>query len=592
MIQGKKLLPFGEIPESFKGLKDKGIYYTDKTDFISYLIHQKRNICVFTRPRRFGKTLMLRTLQTFFEYALDKDGNPIDNRHYFEGLKVMDGGDKVLGEMGKYPVISLSFKDVSGDTYEELVGQLRDAVWRACVAHKAWFKSSNVLSDGEKQILQTYQDGTASDEHLKQFLGKYCQWLNDVTDSQSVILLDEYDVPLQKAAIYDLHHPGSELFDKTVGLIGKFISAGFKSNENLAYGIIAGCMRVAKESVFTGMNNPGVITVLDDIPNEYWGFTESEVKQMIEYYHIENWYDRIEQWYDGYFYSGRKVFNPWSLLNAIRGIVNGYGENAIKAYWGQTSGNAIIDEMIDRNPQHREALANLMNGATMTVPVFDNLSYRDLEKNPDAIWSFLLYTGYLKAVEIKKNEDELRMAEVAVPNTEVYTIMKSSMRDWWENIQISGYNTKPLVIALASGDEETIERELRLVLKSSMSVFDYNEAFYHGMVVGLLRTIAVVNSNREYGEGRPDIVTVIGDKGIILELKCVTPHALEVAGIKDNDRVRINNMMSSKLDEAVKQIHNNDYVAAVLDDEPEALSVMAYAVCFCKKRCMVHKVDV
>ena len=169
--------------------------------------------------------------------------------------------------------------------------------------------------------------------------------------------------------------------------------------------------------------------------------------------------------------------------------------------------------------------------------------------------------------------------------------MRSAMQHRWKDIQIRGYNTKPLVNALATGDEETIEREFRTVLKSSTSVFDYNEAFYHGMTVGLLQTVAEVHSNDEYGEGRPDVVTVIGDKGIILELKWVTPKTLENAGIKDNDRARIKEMMASKLDEAIKQIHNNEYIEAVLDDEPRARSVVAYAVCFCKKRCMVRKVE-
>ena len=248
--------------------------------------------------------------------------------------------------------------------------------------------------------------------------------------------------------------------------------------------------------------------------------------------------------------------------------------------------------MIERNPEHREKLANLMNGETMIVPVFDNLSYCDLSLNVDAIWSFLLYTGYLKAIKVGKNEENILEAEVAIPNTEIKTIMTTAMQHWWKDIQISGYNTKILANALVTEDEETIEREFRIVLKSSTSVFDYNEVFYHGMVVGLLRTVAQVHSNDEYGEGHPDVVTVIGDKGIILELKCVTPKALDKAGIKDNDRVQIKQLMATKLNEAIKQITDNDYVEAVLDDEPAARSVVAYAICFCRKWCMVRKVDV
>ncbi|MBQ8036656.1 MAG: AAA family ATPase [Proteobacteria bacterium] len=587
----KKLIPFGEISESFTGLKDDGIYYVDKTGFISLLIEQKRKITVATRPRRFGKTLMLKTLEAFFEYRVDDAGKPIDNRRYFEGLKVMEAGEDVLREMGQYPVIFISLKDVSGDTYQKVLEQLNEAVRQACRPHKSMFRAFEGLSDVEKNTLLSYQDGVPTEANVRQFFGKYTEWLNNLTHRKSVILLDEYDVPLQKAAIYDLHHPGSRLYEETVGLIGSFISSGFKTNSNLAYGVISGCMRVAKESIFTGMNNPGVIDVTtDELPDEFWGFTENDVKQMLAYYELEDKYQAIEQWYDGYLFGGRKVFNSWSLLNAIRGLVN-HSDMAIQPYWVMTSGNDIIDDIIERNPQHRELLAKMMKGETISVMIYKNISYRDLKQNPDAIWSFLLYTGYLKAVKVFRNEDDLLEAEVTVPNAEIRSVMRASLRHWWKDIQIPSFDTKPLSDALVSGDVETVEREFRLALKGSVSVFDYNEAFYHGMTVGLLRTVSQVHSNDEYGEGRPDVVTVIGETGIILEIKCVTPKALVAAGIKDNDRSRIKNLMASKLDEAVKQIHDHEYVEAVLDDEPLARTVKSYAVCFCRKWCMVRLVD-
>ena len=338
----KKLKPFGEIAESFKGLKKEGVYYVDKTGFISYLVSQKRNICVVTRPRRFGKTLMLRMLQTFFEYALDKDGKPVDNRHYFEGLKVMDDGEEVLKEMGQYPVIFLSLKDVKGDSYALICDQMRSAIYQACQDHLDFHQNQSLLP-GEQAEFQHYLEKTPTESEIMGFLDSMSAWLNRTTHRKVVILIDEYDVPLQQAAIYDNHHPGSNLYESTVRLVGNFISAGFKSNDNLAYGIITGCMRVAKESIFTGMNNPGVITVLDGIPDEFWGFTDPEVKAMLAYYGLADRYQDIEAWYDGYTYSGRKVFNPWSLLNAIRGLVNGYGNDAIQPYWVMTSSNDIIE---------------------------------------------------------------------------------------------------------------------------------------------------------------------------------------------------------------------------------------------------------
>lgn len=593
MSTPEKLIPFRAQSESFTVFKDEGCYYVDKTGFIRHLIENGDKICVCTRPRRFGKTLMLKTLKAFFEFAYDREGNIVDNRRYFEGLKVMQSSDRVLAHMGQYPVIFLSLKDVKGDSYALICDQMRSAIYQACREHLDLHQNQSLLP-GEQAEFQHYLEKTPTESEIMGFLDSMSAWLNRTTHRKVVILIDEYDVPLQQAAIYDNHHPGSNLYESTVRLVGNFISAGFKSNDNLAYGIITGCMRVAKESIFTGMNNPGVITVLDGIPDEFWGFTEPEVKAMLAYYGLEDRYQDIEAWYDGYTYSGRKVFNPWSLLNAIRGLVNGYGNDAIQPYWVMTSSNDIIDDMIDSHPMYREALAKLMNGDTKRVPVYKDLSYRDLKTRPDSIWSFLLFTGYLKAVRIMRNSDNLLEAEVAIPNAEIKSVMTSAMRHWWNDIQLRGYPAQTLIKAMTSGDIETLERELRIVLNDSTSVFDYNEAFYHGMLVGLLGNVTRVRSNDEYGEGRPDIVALTEDKGILIEVKCVTPKALEQA-MKSHPEADefdiIDACVATKLDEAAKQITDRKYVRAVLRDEPTAREVIAYAICFCKKWCAARRVQ-
>ena len=588
-----RLIPFGEISESFTGLMDDGIYYVDKTGFISFLIEQKRKICVATRPRRFGKTLMLNTLEAFFEYRLDDAGNPVDNRRYFEGLKVMDAGENVLREMGQYPVISLSLKDVSGGGIEEVVDQLRGAVRRATYAHERVLKKNGVLSLFEADILQSYLDGSASDANLMQYFEQITGWLYRATKRKSVILLDEYDVPLQKAAIYDSHHPGSGLYNKTVNLIGKFISSGFKTNSNLAYGVISGCMRVAKESIFTGMNNPGVIDVMTKLPDEFWGFTENDVKQMLAYYELDDKYTDIEQWYDGYIFGGRKAFNPWSLLNAIRGLVNKEGDEAIQAYWVMTSGNDIIDDMIERNPQHRDCLAQLMNGEMQNVPVYKNISYRDLHCNPELIWSFLLYTGYLKAIRLYKNENDEAMAEVAIPNREIRSVMYSAMRHWWQDIHVAGYNAQRLTQALWDGDLDAVAEEIELVLEDGVGVFDFNETFYHGMMAGLLRTTSKIRSNDEFGEGRPDIVVRKPGQALILELKCVSGKEFD-RSLRQNPEMEpeqvLEKCMNARFIEAECQIRDKKYIQGVRLAYGPKCKVAAYALCFCRKRCMVRLV--
>ena len=585
-----KLAPFQNQSESFTAFRDKGVYYIDKTDIIPYLIDSGHEICVFTRPRRFGKTLMLRTLQTFFEYAHDSDGNLIDNRHYFEGLKVMEAGEDVLKHMGQYPVISISLKDVSGDAYERILGQLRGAVGRASETHESLIKNSGILSPGQLEVFQSYLDRNASEDALAQFLEIMTGWLNKATQRKVVILLDEYDVPLQQAAIYDNHHPKSDLYEKTVRLIGRFVSAGFKSNNNLAFGIVAGCMRVAKESIFTGMNNPGVITVVDRIPNEFWGFTPKEVEDMLAYYGLSDKMEKLKNWYDGYYYSNREVYNPWSLLNAIRGLVEGYGDDAIQAYWSMTSSNDIIDDMIDNHPEYREELARLMEGGTKWVKVYKDLSYRDLNSRPDAIWSFLLFTGYLKSLSVRKDEDDLLEAEVTVPNREILTVMKSAMRNWWENICLPSFSVQSLMTAFWNKDTDAIESEFINILMSGISVFDYKEDFYHGMVMGLLSSVCLPRSNAEHGEGRPDIVAIIDKKALLLELKCVTPKMLKEANAEE-DRKKIESMMTSALDEAEYQIDLQKYTDGVAIHYPAAKAIYCYAVCFCRKRCMVRKID-
>ena len=596
MNQNRRLIPFKSVSESFEAFKDNGMYYVDKTGFIPYLIHSGDAICVVTRPRRFGKTLMLRMLQTFFEYVLDEEGKPVDNRHYFEGLKVMEAGEDVLRHLGQYPVISLTLKDVSGDSYEEIIGQLREAVCQATKIHRPMFRQYDQFGETERTILQSYQEGSASEEHLRNFLSKYTQWLNDVTKHKVVILLDEYDVPLQQAAIYDSHHPGSDLFEKTVKLIGKFISSGFKSNTHLAYGIISGCMRVAKESIFSGMNNPGVIDVTTKIPDEFLGFTEAEVKQMLAYYHIDDQYSEIERWYDGYNFGGRKVFNPWSLLNAIRALVNGDCETAIQPYWVLTSGNDIIEYMIERNPNHREGLAKLMNGETQNIIIYKNISYRDLERNAESIWSLMIYTGYLKIIRIWKNADDVLEATVAIPNKEIRSVMVTAMRHWWEDQYLESCPVDTLGEVFWNEDIDGIEEKLNDILMDSVSVFDYHENFYHGMLLGLLMRTPFhrVESNREYGEGRPDIVAYGNLRALVFELKCVTQKQID-ACMKSNPQADEEDIIESKmiaeLECAEQQIDRRRYVKGVKLAFPNAKEIKIYVLCFCRKRCMARLVE-
>jgi hypothetical protein len=398
-----------------------------------------------------------------------------------------------------------------------------------------------------------------------------------------VILLDEYDVPLQYAALHDQKVGNTTFYNQVVTLIGSFMSSGFKTNPNLAFGIISGCMRVAKESVFTGMNNPGFISVLNDIPDEYWGFTESDVKTMLHYYDLDDRYENIKDWYEGYYYSQREVFNPLSVLSAVRALVN-KELFPIKSYWVRTSSNDIIEELLIHHPEQREILGQIVLGDNVWVPLYDDITYRDLKIRPDSIWTMLLHTGYLKTMKLEKEDNKPLMALVKIPNKEINDVMNVTVKYWWEDIQVRQYNTQLLIKALIEGDCESVEDELSNVLLSGISMFDYKEDFYHGMLVGLLSNGAQrVKSNDEYGEGRPDIVAVFGRNGVIIEVKCVTPKALADAKIEDDDLDAIEQMMAKKLDEAEKQVNIKKYVNGVRVEYPTVKNCMIYAICFCRK---------
>ena len=594
MSQNKKLHPFAEIPESFEGLMEDGMYYVDKTGFISYLVTQKRRICVITRPRRFGKTLMHMMLKTFFEYRLDADGNPVDNSRYFDGLAVSKAGPEVMAHQGQYPVIYITLKDVKGDTFEDYEAGLANAIKWACRDQRGLLNSPKLSAD-DRALFAKYLNLSATTANVWDALQSLCAWLYDATGRKSVILLDEYDVPLQDAAIEGMRAGNFKLYDQVVKLIGKFMSAGFKTNPNLAYGVISGCTRVAKESIFTGMNNPGVITVMSHIPEEFWGFSEDEVREMLRYYEIDDQYDQIRHWYDGYEYSGRHVYNPWSLLNAVRGLVNGYGEDAIQSYWVKTSGNSIIDEIMAHQPQNREMLADIVQGNAVWAPIYDDLSYRELQERPQAIWSFLLYTGYLKVLQSRGPAGK-KEYQLAIPNLEIKSVMDIAAEHWWQDIYVRGYDARPLIDALSTGNAKQVEREINIALSAGISCFDYKEAFYHGTLYGLLQTqTTAIKSNTEFGNGRPDIVALWKNQALVIECKRVSAQDIQTMKRQINDknaeRCDIEDAcMAQKLSEGEKQIKDRYYLRGVQLAFPAADEIVCYTIAFCGKRCMVRKV--
>ena len=519
---------------------------------------------LFTRPRRFGKTLALSMIKTFFEKDVDIYGTVTDNSHYFKGKKIMGEGEQYTCHMGQYPVISLSLKSAKQPefqmAYEKLVEDIaREFKRHRYVLDKQWLLADEYSRYEEIMLRKAAKGDYATalkflSECLKRYHGK-----------NVIVLIDEYDVPLENAYFRGF-------YNEMIDFIRSLFESVLKTNENLEFAVITGCLRISKESIFTGLNNLEIISLLAVDYAEYFGFTEPEVRKILEDYDIGMKMDEAKLWYDGYLFGNTEVYNPWSVINYVKATIAD-SRTFPKPYWSNTSSNSIVRHLIEKaDDSAREEIELLIQGGTIEKTVHEDITYEDIYKTQENLWNFLFFTGYLKKVK-EHMEEENTVLTLEIPNREVRYIFKNTIREWFDS-RIKLKDLSRLFQGILQGDAELIQQELSPILVESVSYMDSYENFYHGFLLGLLMNLNgyKVTSNREAGDGRYDISMESRDglkDPVILEFK---------TGKKRPELMK-------KAEEALQQIIEKRYDAPFIEEEYERC--IHIGIGFVKKMCRV-----
>ena len=561
-MQYIKPIPIGV--EFYKQMISEEYYYIDKTLLIRDLLAQKNTVTLFTRPRRFGKTLAQSMLKTFFEKEILPDGTVADNSVYFQGKKIMEAGVEYTRHMGQYPVIFLSLKSAKQPTYEMAYKILQQNIAKEFIRH-SYILNSEALLPVQKICFNSFIEQKAEPSDYATSIQFLSECLEKYHKQKVIILVDEYDVPLENAYF-------NGFYDEMVSFMRSFFESALKTNESLKFAIVTGCLRISRESIFTGLNNLKIVSVLDESYAEYFGFTQNEADSFLEYYGITQRRDELKNWYDGYLFGNTEVYNPWSVINYIYDIVHKNTEFP-KPYWSNTSSNSIVHELIENaDDTTRQELEELIAGGTIEKPVHEDITYADIYKSQDNLWNFLFFTGYLKTVGKKFIGRQIYLL-MTIPNEEIMYIYENNIQEWFNN-RIKTSDFSGLYNSIISGDTKAFENYLREQLHGSISFMDSAENFYHGFLLGLLGGLQGYEklSNRESGEGRYDIVLKPYDErqpAIILELK----------------RVQRFTEMEGMCQEALQQIEDKHYDVGLLDEG--YMVIKKYGICFCKKSCMV-----
>ncbi len=560
----KKKLPVGI--ENFREFFTEDFYYVDKTMFIKDLLQNWGKVNLFTRPRRFGKSLNISMLKYFFEIGSDTS--------CFDGLKIMQEKALCKEYMGKFPVISISLKSVDGLKYESALAALRTVIGNEAGRFRFLHESSELDKDDKNsydQLILMETKGNSkyamSDAALIDSLRTLSQLLEKHYGRKTILLIDEYDVPLDKAF-------QAGYYDEMVSLIRNLLGNALKTNDSLYFAVLTGCLRISKESIFTGLNNLKVHTISDVRYDEYFGFTNSDVDELLEFYGLSSYKDMIRDWYDGYHFGDTDVYCPWDVINYCDELLADPGAEP-ENYWANTSGNDLIRRLLKKaNQSTKSDVEQLINGETITKTIRQELTYREVEDSIDNIWSVLYSTGYLTC---RRRVPGKRM-KLALPNREVRELFIDLVKDWFEEItQADSGKISRFCAAFPSGDTDTIQEMLGNYLWDSISVRDtavrrnMKENFYHGMLLGLLQSQDswLVKSNAEAGEGYSDISIQTPDRiGIIIELKYTDDGNLEAA-----------------CKEALEQIEEKKYAEGL--KRRGMKKVIKYGIAFCGKECLV-----
>ena len=544
-----KRLPIGI--EDFKELIDKDCYYVDKTSFITDIINEK--VALYTRPRRFGKTLNMSMLYYFFSMKQK------DNAYLFNDMDIVNHTDS-LQYQNQYPVIFITLKDMKKHTFENQKAMFAILI-QDIVRKNQELLESEELNTFDKEQLIAYYRRSQSDVDLQNALKFLCGCLKQHYHKDVILLIDEYDVPLQSAYL-------KGYYDEMADFLSGMFSAALKTNDALEKGILTGCLRIAKESIFTGLNNFSVYSISEDQSSTSFGFTPKETITLLEHYDLKSYEQTIKEWYDGYLFGNKEIYNPWSVLKYAQKIKQ--GNDTPESFWANTSGNDIIYQYIQKANSHmREDFDLLTSGKMIEKAIKHELTYREMDKIQN-IYSFLLFTGYLKV--IKCIDEEKSIYQLMIPNKEINRIYTLIFEEWFQ--EQTEAHAENFAEALLKEDIETANKIVNDLLFTSISYFDYDEKFYHGLLLGMLNDY-IVASNKEYGLGRADIAILprsIMDRGLILELKIATSMA----------EVR------SMAQKACEQIRQKKYMEGLLANGYE--DVIGYGIAFYKKSCVITKV--
>lgn len=544
-----KLLPTGI--ENFKMMIDKSAYYVDKTNFIEDVLNEQ--VVLYTRPRRFGKTLNMSMLYYFFSIK-EKE-----NSYLFDGLNISKNKN-ALKVQNKYPTIFISLKEMKSLTFDAQISSFSNVIYEL-LDKNLEILSSDQLSDTTKDILNKLHNRSSCVEDLKISLRVITNALYAYYQQKVIVLIDEYDVPLQAA--YQNNY-----YEEMVEFLRSVFSSALKTNDALEKGVMTGCLRISKESIFTGLNNFTAYSVLNNISSESFGFTESEVKQLLKDYNLSEKMDEVKEWYDGYQFGNNEIYNPWSTLMYVKNIMQDVSFKPI-SFWANTSGNDIVVKYIQNGDKKlRKEFDLLMNGQSLVKYIKPELTYREMD-NINNIYSFLLLTGYLKVIK-DRGENQY---ELVIPNKEVYEIYKQSFMSYFEDYTTSKKNE--LYQEFVDGDAKKVNLLLNDILLRSISYFDNQESFYHGFLVGLLNDYEVV-SNRESGNGRFDVCVLPENiLGTVVLIEC--KHSISEDDLIDDAK------------EGARQIVEQKYLEEHKFKKYE--NVIGYGISFYKKQCYVVKVE-
>ena len=555
----KKAIPIGI--SDFKEFNRRNYYYVDKSILIKDILDNRAYVSLFTRPRRFGKTLNLSMIKYYFEKTEE------DNSYLFKDLNIWKSGERYIDHQGKYPVINLTFKGAKMNTWEETYIELINSISEEYKRHE--YLLDFIKDPRDKVLFSKIKDCEATLSDFTRSIKNLCIYLENYWGQKPIILIDEYDVPIQNSYIQGF-------YDEAINFIRALFQAALKDNKYLEFAIITGCLRVSKESIFTGLNNLDIYSILDKRYSEHFGFTQEEIDNILRYYKLEDKRKEIKNWYDGYKFGVSDIYNPWSILKYTSQLQDNK-DKLPEAYWVNTSGNDVVKKLIlNANESTKNEIEILINGGTIEKSLNANITYNELDENIENIWSMLFFTGYLTYTRERREKwDVVSYYSLKIPNQELLYVYKAIIRYWFEE-KVKEKDLSKLYQSLFDGNEEVLSLEISNILSQSISYYDSGENFYHGFLLGILQNIDnyKIYSNIESGSGRCDIMLEpikFDNPAIVIELK----------------RTKNRKELDITCEKALEQIENNKYIERLENEGYD--NIIKYGIAFFKKICKVKK---